>query len=126
MAQATFLRNPAAPAAAPDEELQAELDALPLDALETRCRRSGVSRRGSRADMVRIMAFHSDRTCRRQGETSFSKRQGFLLAKAGVMAGRVSSAESGLEPGHGFAPNPQWQCSAAYPCMNQHRGRLPH
>lgn len=66
MAQATFLRNPAAPAAAPDEELQAELDALPLDALETRCRRSGVSRRGSRADMVRIMAFRSDRNCWRQ------------------------------------------------------------
>lgn len=52
-AQATFLRGPAA-AAAPDATLQAELEALPQEALETRCRRSGLSRRGSRADMVRV------------------------------------------------------------------------
>ena len=51
--QATFLRGPSA-AAAPDAALQAELEALPQEALETRCRRSGLSRRGSRADMVRV------------------------------------------------------------------------
>ena len=50
--QATFLRGPSA-AAAPDSALQAELEALPQEALETRCQRSGLSRRGSRADMVR-------------------------------------------------------------------------
>lgn len=53
--QATFLRGPSA-AAAPDAALQAELEALPQEALETRCRRSGLSRRGSRADMVRSRA----------------------------------------------------------------------
>ena len=40
--------------AAPDAALQAELEALPQEALETRCRRSGLSRRGSAADMVRV------------------------------------------------------------------------
>ncbi|KAK9825189.1 hypothetical protein WJX81_005170 [Elliptochloris bilobata] len=57
--QATFLRGPSM-AAAPDAALQAELEALPLEALETRCRRSGLSRRGSRADMeTRLLALHA-------------------------------------------------------------------
>jgi len=51
-AQATFLRGPGG-GGAPGGALAAELDALPQEALETRCRRSGVSRRGGRADMVR-------------------------------------------------------------------------
>ena len=34
-------------------KLRAELEALPQDALELRCRRSGVSRKGGGADQVR-------------------------------------------------------------------------
>ncbi len=65
-AQATFLRGPAG-GAAPGGALAAELDALPQEALETRCRRSGVSRRGGRADLVRAASRSGVRASGRVG-----------------------------------------------------------
>ena len=49
--QATFLRGPAA-GAEENAELAAELEALPDEELETRCRRSGLSKRGGRAAQI--------------------------------------------------------------------------
>ncbi len=46
--QATFLRGPA-PGVEENAELAAELEGLPDEELETRCRRSGLSKRGGRA-----------------------------------------------------------------------------
>ena len=49
--QATFLRGPAA-GAEENAELAAELEALPDEEVETRCRRSGLSRRSGRAAQI--------------------------------------------------------------------------
>ena len=47
--QATFLRGPVAGLGEEDASLAAELEALPEEDLEMRCRRSGLSKRGGRA-----------------------------------------------------------------------------
>ena len=47
--QATFLRGPVPGLGEEDASLAAELEALPEEELEMRCRRSGLSKRGSRA-----------------------------------------------------------------------------
>ena len=58
-AQATFLA-PDTSAAAEPRELRAELDALADDALELRCRRAGLSRRGGRAEQIgRLLSLHA-------------------------------------------------------------------
>ncbi len=51
MMQATFLRSSAS-GLEEDAELAAELEALPDEELETRCRRSGLSKRGGRAAQI--------------------------------------------------------------------------
>ena len=51
MVQATFLRGSAS-RLDNDAELAAELEALPDEELETRCRRSGLSKRGGRAAQI--------------------------------------------------------------------------
>jgi len=48
--QATFLRGPVA--GEENAELAAELEALPDEELETRCRRSGLSKRGGRGAQI--------------------------------------------------------------------------
>ena len=58
--QATFLTPPDTSAAVESPELRTELDALADDALELRCRRAGLSRRGDRADRTRrLLALHA-------------------------------------------------------------------
>ena len=49
--QATFLRGPTA-GAEENAELAAELEAMPDEELETRVRRSGLSKRGGRAAQI--------------------------------------------------------------------------
>jgi len=57
--QATFLTHDTS-AAVESPELRAELDGLADDALELRCRRAGLSRRGDRADRTRrLLALHA-------------------------------------------------------------------
>lgn len=51
MMQATFLRGSAS-GLEEDAELAAELETLPDEELETRCRRSGLSKRGGRAAQI--------------------------------------------------------------------------
>ena len=51
MMQATFLRGSAS-GLEEDAELAAELEALPDEELETRCRRSGLSKRDGRAAQI--------------------------------------------------------------------------
>ena len=48
--QATFLRGPVA--GEENAELAAELEVLPDEELETRCRRSGLSKRGGRGAQI--------------------------------------------------------------------------
>lgn len=50
--QAAFLRGPAAGLGEEDASLAAELEVLPVEALEMRCRRSGLSKRGGRAAQI--------------------------------------------------------------------------
>ncbi len=50
--QATFLRGPVAGLGEEDASLAAELEALPDEELEMRCRRSGLSKRGGRAAQI--------------------------------------------------------------------------
>lgn len=52
MLQATFLRGGLAGDVPDNPKLRAELEGLAPEALETRCRRNGVSRRGGAADQV--------------------------------------------------------------------------
>jgi hypothetical protein len=51
--QATFLRGSTASDLPDNPELRAQLEALSPEELEMRCRRSGLSRRGTAADQVR-------------------------------------------------------------------------
>jgi hypothetical protein len=52
LCQATFLRGSTASELPDNPELRAQLEALAPEALETRCRRSGLSSRGTAADQV--------------------------------------------------------------------------
>jgi hypothetical protein len=52
LCQATFLRGSTASELPDNPELRAQLEALTPEALEARCRRSGLSRRGAAADQV--------------------------------------------------------------------------
>ena len=64
--QATFLRGPVAGLGEDDASLAAELDALPDEDLEMRCRRSGLSKRGGRPAQISRWGglIHSCRTGR--------------------------------------------------------------
>ena len=52
--QATFLRGSTASDLPDNPELRAQLEALSPEELEMRCRRSGLSRRGTAADQVHL------------------------------------------------------------------------
>jgi hypothetical protein len=63
LCQATFLRGSTASELPDNPELRAQLEALAPEELEMRCRRSGLSRRGTAADQVQRLLQSVPQSC---------------------------------------------------------------
>mmetsp|Transcript_16329 Transcript_16329/g.48953 ORF Transcript_16329/g.48953 Transcript_16329/m.48953 type:complete len:1001 (+) Transcript_16329:302-3304(+) len=107
--QAMFLRTRAAEAPQPTPELAAELGALGDEALEARCRRSGVSSRGGReaqvgrlAELQAYMSGDQDAAAPRMGPTLRSPAdfsEALAAAKAAAAAAGGGSSDAGGDTG---------------------------